>query len=35
MNNPEVLGGLVGLILGVSTIYVLLGESLNDPHVLS
>lgn len=35
MNNPEVLDGLVGLILGISTICVILGESLNDPHVLA
>lgn len=34
MNNSEVLDGLVGQILDVSTICMILGESLNDPHVL-
>lgn len=35
MNNPEVLDGLVGLILAVSIICVILSEWLNDPHVLA
>lgn len=34
MNNSEVLDGLVGQILDVSTICMILGESLNDPHIL-
>lgn len=35
MNKPEVLDGLMVLILGVSTICVILGETLNDLHVLA
>jgi len=35
VNNPEVSDGLVGQILDANTICVILGESLNDPHILA